>query len=360
MTELPRDPVYSRSSPFFRPQEFDLGALRGPVALTGGTGFVGSHLVDSLRWASVELKILIRNPEGARWISGRGEGIIRGSMEESGALERLVEGAGTVMHLAGSLRAPSEAEFMKGNAGGTERLIEAIRDKNPEARLIYCSSQAALGPSEDPGGVGPDAPARPISAYGRSKAAAEDLVRASGLHWMIVRPPAIFGPRDSDVFEFFRMASRGLLAWPAGERLLSIACVDDVLRMLLAVGCNWKVGSTHHVVPCEPIRMEDMLRKIAQGAGRRCRSLAIPPSLLRVAGWGGSALRLLGLRRMPLSRDKIREILARHWVLKQGKTQVAFPALRSLDENIALSWDWYRAISWLPAPRRNRDSRSPS
>ena len=350
MAEPLRDPVYSSDRPFLSPEGFDPSSLKAPLAVTGGTGFVGSHLVDSLRAAGLQLKILIRNPARARWISGESSDVIPGSMEDQVSLEKLVEGAGTVLHLAGSLRAASEAEFMEGNAGGSGRLIEAIRRRNPDTRLIYCSSQAALGPSEDPGGLGPEAVPRPISAYGRSKAAAEELLRRSGLNWSIVRPPAIFGPRDSDVLQFFKMASRGLVAWPAGERLLSIACVDDVLRVLLAVGACWVPGSVQHVVSAPPVGMEEMLREIARGSGRRCRYLAIPPGILRAAGWGASALRTLGMRRIPLSRDKAQEILARHWVLRKGPSQPEVSEGRSLEENIVLSWEWYRRIRWLPAP----------
>lgn len=352
MAEVLRDPLYSSERPLLSPESFDPAALQSEVAVTGGTGFVGSHLIDTLHAAGIKPRILVRNPARARWISGETERVVPGSMEDTASLEHLVDGVGLVFHLAGALRAPSEAEFIKGNAGGTGRLIEAIQRKNPNARLVYCSSQAALGPSEDPEGLGTEAEPHPISSYGRSKAAAETLVRRSDLSWSIVRPPAIFGPRDRDVFEFFKMAERGFVLWPAGERLLSVACVDDVLRSLLAIACQWTPGRIHHVVPYAPIRMEDLLRLIGQGSGRPCRYLGIPPGLLQVAGWGGSALRLLGLRNIPLSRDKVREILAKHWVLKSEAISPEIPGGRSLAENIALSWDWYRQISRL-RPRKS-------
>jgi len=257
-----------------------------------------------------------------------------------------------VLHLAGALRAPSAAAFLEGNAGGTSRLVDAVRKRSPQAFFLYCSSQAALGPSENPGGLGPEARPRPISAYGRSKAAAEEVVRNSGLRWSIVRPPAIFGPRDVDILEFFRMASRGLVAWPSGSRLLSISCVDEVLKVLLAVACRREEGRIEHVVPFPPLEMEEMLREIARGSGRSCRFLPIPAWVLRTAGLGGSALRALGLSGIPISRDKAREILARHWVLNRGAAPVEVSATRPLAQSIELSWQWYRRISWLPSPRR--------
>ena len=146
---------------------------------------------------------------------------VQGSLEDTEALKRLVAGAGTVFHLAGVVRAGSEADFDRGNRGGTANLVAAVREAAPEARLVHVSSLAAVGPSPDPAGVGPEAEPSPISSYGRSKLAAESEVRAlgEGFWWAIVRPPAIYGPRDTDIFEFFRMADRGLVAAPGGRAL---------------------------------------------------------------------------------------------------------------------------------------------
>jgi len=345
------DPLYSPEAPLLSPEGLGLQALKAPVALTGATGFVGSHLVDTLVAAGLRPRLLVRS-DRPRWLGGlEGLTFIRGSLEDPAALEELVDGAETVLHLAGALRAPSAAAFHEGNAGGTSRVVEATRKRSPKAFFLYCSSQAALGPAPDAEGLPPEALPRPISAYGRSKAAAEEVVRNSGLSWSIVRPPAIFGPRDGDILEFFRMASRGLVAWPSGSRLLSIACVDEVLKVLLAVACRREEGRIEHVVPHPPLEMEEMLREIARGSGRSCRFLPIPAWMLRTAGLGGSALRSLGLSRIPISRDKAREILARHWVLNRGNDPVALSPARSLAQSLELSWQWYRKISWLPSPR---------
>lgn len=345
------DPVYSPAKPLLSPDGLELSSLEEPIALTGGTGFVGSHLVDTLVAAGFKPRILVRNPESMRWVQTVAAELIPGSLEDVSSLEALVAGAKTVLHLAGSLRAPSAAAFMEGNAGGMSRLIKAIRESSLPAHLVFCSSQAALGPSADLEGVPPEAPLRPISAYGKSKASAERLLRDSGLYWSIVRPPAIFGPRETDILEFFRMASRGVVAYPAGERWVSIACVTDVLRVLLEVACHRAPRSIRHVALDPPIRMDEMLREIAGGSQRSFRMLAIPPWVLRAAGWGGSTLRTVGFSRIPLSRDKVREILARHWVLKD--TSEAGGLLRGmpLKEGIALTWEWYRRIGWLPSKR---------
>ena len=176
--------------------------------------------------------VLVRDPSAPRWIAGAPVEWVPGDLEDGVALRRLVGGSGTVFHLAGVLRASREVDFDLGNRGGTANLVQALREAAPAARLVHVSSLAAAGPSNEPGGVGPECDPAPISWYGRSKLAAEHEVRAFGerADWSIVRPPAIYGPRDADVFEFFRMASRGVVAIPSGERWLTIAWVGDVVR----------------------------------------------------------------------------------------------------------------------------------
>ncbi len=323
--------------------------LPGPIVLTGGTGFVGSHLVNTLCAAGMCPRVLVRNAASPRWIAGSGVEWVEGSLEDDSALGRLVEGAGVVVHLAGVLRGASEAEFMVGNRDGTAQLVAAVGRHAPEARLVQVSSQAAIGPGDAHVGVTVDAPSRPISAYGRSKAAAEREIRQFGGHWSILRPPAIYGPRDTDVFEFFRMASRGLVAVPSGDRWLTVAYVADVVRAILAVSSVGRASGIYHVGATEPMAMEEMLQAIAAAGDLKVRMIRIPPWVLRAAGAGASGLRLAGLRRIPLSRDKAEEILAKHWVLETRSSieQLGLGSPVAFDDGARMTWSWYRNAGWI-------------
>jgi len=349
MSSALRDPVYTPEAPLLVPDEGLLAGLRGPVALTGATGFVGSHLAETLHAAGLELKLLVRNPSSARWIDGRIGGIVEGSIEDSSALVKLLDGVRTVFHLAGVLRAPSAAAFMKGNAGGARTLVDAVHAVNPEIVLVHCSSQAAVGPSKEASGASPDIPARPISAYGQSKAAAEEMIRNSGLDWRIVRPPAIYGPRDRDIFEFFRLASGGVMPYPGGERFLSISFVSDVLRVLIRAAGVGRTRGIYHAGPRDVTRMDDMLRLIVDAGDLRARMIPLPEWVLRCAGVGGSTLRVLGMKDIALSRDKVREILARHWILdsRSSLEELGIENGVPLAAGVETTWKWYREIGWL-------------
>ncbi len=345
------DPVFSSENPLVPPDAVAawLEALPQPVAVTGGTGFVGSHLVDTLCAAGIRPRVLVRNLDSSRWIAGRPADWVEGSLEDQEALDRLVEGAGTVWHLAGVLRGANEIDFMVGNRDGAARLFASIERHAPDARFVHMSSQAAVGPADAIVGATVDIEARPISAYGRSKAAAEEAVRSFKGRWAILRPPAIYGPRDSDVFEFFRMASRGLLAVPSGDRRLTIAHVADVVRAVIAVAAVGQAGGVFHVGATEGMAMDAMLRAIAEAGGVRARTVHIPSWVFKAAGTGASALRMMGMRRIPLSRDKADEILARHWVLETRTSidQLSLDAPIPFDEGARMTWQWYRNAGWL-------------
>ncbi|MEN8163969.1 MAG: NAD-dependent epimerase/dehydratase family protein [Acidobacteriota bacterium] len=345
------DPVFSPDNPLVSPGGVRpwLQVLPQPIALTGATGFVGSHLVDTLCAAGIRPRALVRNAGAPRWIAGRPVDWVEGSLEDPDALDRLVDGAGVVMHLAGVLRGANEDDFLAGNRDGTMRLIASVERHSPEARFVHISSQAAVGPADAERGAAVDADPRPISAYGRSKAAAEGVVRDFGGWWAILRPPAIFGPRDTDIFEFFRMASRGLLAAPSGERRLTIAHVADVVRAVIAVAAVGRAKGIYHVGAAKGMLMEAMLREIADSGDVRARMVRIPPWILKTAGAGASGLRMLGLRRIPLSRDKAGEILAKHWVLetKTSIERLGLPDPVAFDQGARMTWQWYRNAGWL-------------
>lgn len=350
----PESPVdYSPANPLVQPDDVAawLEGLQAPVALTGGTGFVGSHLVDTLCGAGLRPRILVRDADNPRWIAGVEADWIVGSLEDPDSLSRLVDGAGTVIHLAGVLRAGRESEFDEGNRQGTANLVAAIEDVAPKTHLVHVSSLAATGPSSEPEGRAPNDPPAPISAYGRSKLGGETEVAALGRStwWCILRPPAVYGPRDTDIFEFFKMASKGLAAIPAGERWLTMVYVADVVRAVLAAAAVGDHGAIYHLGEPSPQRLDDIFDQLAAGGAGRVRIVRVPPAIIRVAGAAGSALQRLGWRRWPLTLDKTTELLASHWTA-QTSTSLDALGLGSgtlFARGAATTWRWYRLKRWV-------------
>jgi nucleoside-diphosphate-sugar epimerase len=343
---------YSFSNPLVPPDAARswLDAMPKPIALTGGTGFVGSHLVDTLCAAGIEPRALVRSPDAPRWIAGAPVQWISGSLADRESLKRLVKGAGTVVHLAGVLRAGREVDFDTGNRVGTANVVAAMREVAGSARLVHVSSLAAVGPSPSPEGLGPEVQPAPISWYGRSKLGAEREARmwTDGGGWVILRPPAIYGPRDSDIFEFFRMANRGLVALPGGERWLTVAWVGDVVRSILAAS-DAAAGSLYHLGEPEPLLLDHLIAKLCDAGGVRARVVRLSPALVSGAGAIGSALQRLGWRRLALTSDKSRELLARHWTARTSDSLRSLGIKRSMPfrEGAEETWNWYRNQGWL-------------
>jgi nucleoside-diphosphate-sugar epimerase len=326
------------------------GRIAPPVAVTGASGFVGSHLVEALVRARLRPRVLLRDPQRLLPLLHGAVDIVRGDLDDGPALDALVRGAGTVLHLAGLVRAPREAQFDLANRVGTERLVAAWGRACPDALLVDVSSLAAAGPSREPGGKRPGAPAEPISAYGRSKLAGERAVIAGCGRWVVVRPPAIYGPRDIDVLQFFRLAARGLVPVPAGERLITLTHVADVVRGILAAGSGECVGRVLHVGDPVPQRMDEVLRALARAGGVSARIVPVPPALVRLGGLGGDLLHRFGFRSVALTSDKARELLARHW---SASTAESLRALRlegfvPFSSGAAATWAWYRDQGILP------------
>ena len=343
---------YSHTNPLVPPESVSswLEAIRQPIAITGGTGFVGSHLVDLLCAAGIEPRVLVRDPVSPRWIANAPVRWVVGSLAETENLRRLVEGAGTVFHLAGVLRAGHERDFDTGNRLGTANLVSAMREAAGSSRLVHVSSLAAAGPSPDREGVGPEVEPAPISWYGRSKLGAELEAQSweGDGGWVVLRPPAIYGPRDTDVLEFFRMANRGLVALPGGERWLTVAWVGDVVRSVVAAAGASPARVLHLGGP-DPIRLDHLITKLCEGGGVRARVVMVPPLLVSGAGAIGSLLQKLGWRRIALTSDKTRELLARHWTARTADSLEALDITSSTpwSEGVVTAWEWYRNRGWL-------------
>ena len=344
---------FSPSNPLVPPSDVSawIGSLAQPIALTGGTGFVGSHLVDTLCAAGLSPRVLIRDLDKPRWIAGVDAEFIKGSMEDVESLKRLVGGAGTVIHLAGVLRAAREIDFDRGNRQGAANLVAAMREVAPKARLVHVSSLAAAGPSPVPEGRAPDDPAAPISAYGRSKLGGENEVSGLGdsTWWCILRPPGVYGPRDTDIFEFFKMASRGLAAIPSGERWLTMAYVGDVVRAVLAAAAVGTHREIYHLGERSPQRLDDIFDLLAEGAGSRVRVIRVPPAVIRAAGAVGGTLQRLGWHRLPLTADKATELLASHWTAQTADSldRLGLGVGTEFAQGADTAWRWYRLMGWV-------------
>lgn len=299
------------------------------LAITGGTGFVGSHLVQAARKADYEVRALTRRwspPEdGVDWIEG--------TLSRPDSLARLVNGCDAIVHVAGLING-SAAEFDEVNVRGTAAMIDAAR-KAGIARFIHISSLAAREPE--------------LSAYGRSKARSEQLVAASGLDWTIIRPPAVYGPGDKETFELFKMARRGFVALPPKGRF-SVIHVGDLCQLILALlDAPDALAETYEPDDGREDGWDHrhFARTLGRLYGKRATTIAMPKPALAAAA---AVDRMIRRDKAKLTPDRVRYFSHPDWVVtaeRRPPADIWQPQIRT-PTGLKQTAAWYREQGWLP------------
>ena len=260
--------------------------------------------------------------------------MVAGALDEKDSLAEMANGADVVMHIAGVVNVPTRAAFEAGNATATANVIDAARHAGV-TRFLHVSSLAAREPG--------------LSNYGWSKERAEAVVIESGLDWTIVRPPAVFGPGDTEMLDLFRMARRGIALVPSGR--MSAIYVDELARLLITLAADRAVSIGQIYEPDDGKTTgwshRGFARAVARAVGRqRLSTLATPALLLRA---GGRLDTLVRRSRAKLTPDRARYIAHPDWVATEGKCPPAElwrPELDT-DEALAETVRWYRREGWL-------------
>lgn len=299
------------------------------LAITGTTGFVGSRVLDL---AAMPVRALTRRPQEARpgveWVAG--------DLADTAALARLCAGADAVIHIAGVVDAPDPAGFARGNVEGTAAVVAAAAAAGVK-RFVQVSSLAAREPRK--------------SGYGASKAKADEIVAGSKLDWVIVRPPAVYGPGDAEMVEVYRLAARGIALALPGR--ISLIHVDDLAAALLALARPGGRPSG------EILEIDDGRGELAEGYTHMEMARAIGAALGQTALWPllvpagmlGVAARVLAvMQKAPkLTRDRARYIAHPDWVSRGGnaRLQGLWAPRIGLAAGVADTVAGYRARGWL-------------
>jgi nucleoside-diphosphate-sugar epimerase len=329
--------------------------------VTGGTGFVGSHVVDALLARGDQVRCLVRTPAKAAALFGTRSNLelVAGDLDDEGALRRGAADADAVFHLAGLTGAWRGAELDRVNRGGTERVLRAAAGAAPHlARFVHVSTLSAAGPSRRGTPRRETDPDAPVSRYGRSKLAAERAVRAAPVPWTIVRPPSVYGPRDEEFVRLFRLARLGVVPFTGDlDQELSLVHVRDLAAAVLAATAPPCAGRTYYACHAEVISARTLVTTIARAVNavlgrpldRIPALLAIPGPMAGVALWASGALAALRGRRTALTVDKLPELRAEAWVCSPAALErdTGWRATVPLEEGAQDTARWYRAHDWL-------------
>jgi nucleoside-diphosphate-sugar epimerase len=325
------------------------------VLVTGSSGFLGSHIAERLVADGHSVRLLLRDTSNRQWVKGIPREEARGDITDPESLAPAVAGVDAVVHSAGLVKARTEAEFAAVNATGTGNLLKAVEESAPNLhRFVYVSTLAAHGPSPDGRPRPVDAPPNPITAYGRSKLAGEDLVRLSPIapRSVIFRPPAIYGPRDPALVPFFQFARfRVAPLLMGGRNRISIVYAPDAAAAIAtAATAEADVnGKVYTLDDGEIHTWRHLLGAVERAIGHRALLLNCPRWTFDLAALGSEAYGAVTRRAVPLTREKVREMSQRHWVCDSQAAQrdLGWAATVEIGAGARLTAAWYRDHGWL-------------
>jgi dihydroflavonol-4-reductase len=263
-----------------------------------------------------------------------------------------MRGVTHVVHCAGLTKAIRVSDFHEVNQLGTRRVVDAVNDFGDTIeRLIYVSSLAAAGPSSAGRPARESDPARPVSEYGRSKLAGEREVAACMVSYTVLRPPAVYGPRDGEFLRLFKATRAHLLAsFGGGRQALSFVFVADLAEAVVATLTRPEADrQTYFVTGTEVVTAGEFARAVAVAMNVWTLPLALPTAALwPVCAFEEMRSRLMG-KASVLSRQKYAELRAPAWVCDPAKLreQLGFQCATSLDDGIRQTLAWYREHAWL-------------
>ena len=248
------------------------------VAVTGGTGFVGRHIIEGLLRREHEVRALVRDPAVHGWLDDRGVAVVQGSLEDQDALRRLVVGADAVVHTVGIINEIGRQSYERVHVEGTRQMIAAARSAGVR-RFVHMSALGAR----------PDAAATP---YHRTKAAAEELVRTSGLGQVILRPSLIAASGNEVLRLIVTMLRMSPIVPVIGNGLYQLQPVaaDDVADAFATAVENPAISGTFDIAGPEPLTYHEMLDQLEAALGVRRRRVPVPESIVRFSAYAGTVL----------------------------------------------------------------------
>lgn len=319
--------------------------------LTGGTGFIGSHLAESLIEKGVTIFALVRDRRNLKWLRGLNIHLLEGDLF---SIPPLPSSLDYVFHLAGLTKASKLADYYTVNQRGTASLFQTLRSQNIHPKkIILLSSLAACGPSAKGQPIRESDPPRPLTPYGESKllGEAEALKFKDDFLVVILRAAAIFGPRDKDFLAYFKRIKQGLhISLGSKQRLLSLCYVKDLVRSLyLCTQKELQSGEIFNIADHNPYSWDEFGKAAGKAAGKKLKKVSIPVAVFYFVSILSEAWGKISRKPALINRHKLKEMKQACWIAdtRKAEEKLSFYPLYSLEKAVVETIDWYRECGWL-------------
>lgn len=326
------------------------------VLVTGATGFIGSHIADKMKEKGADIVCLIRKTSNLQWVENKGYELVEGSLSDKESLKYIVKDIDIIFHSAGLTAARNMDDFIKGNVTGTKNLFEAAASNASNLkRFVHISSQAAVGPSKSLEEMSTeDKPHEPLTSYGKSKRMAEDYLNQNvdKLPITIVRPPAVYGPRDVATLPMFKAAKKGIGTLIGfDDKYVSIISSMDLTRGIVEAGLSDNtIGETYFIASESYYSWNEITDIMSKAAGRnKVLKIKIPHPIVKVMGNINGMIGKITGKPPVFDSEKSIDFIQKYWTcsIEKAKKDFGYEQKYSLEEGMKITFDWYKSNGWL-------------
>lgn len=322
--------------------------------VTGATGFIGSHLAEALVQQGAQVRCLVRNKRHLGWVKDAPVEFVVGNCQEKNSLKQGVQDVDQVFHLAGATTAVKEKTYFEVNALGTKNLVQACIENNTRLnKFIYLSSQAAAGPCRSGGKKKESDPCEPVSPYGKSKLRGEELALSHSheIPLLILRPCAVYGPRDKGFYALFKCLSKRIKpCLPGHDQHISMCYVQDLIRaILLAAEAQTENGEIFFLSDGHDYRMDEIGNIFAQAMEINALQLRLPKQMLFGLAFFAECISRVTGKPAIFGRGKLEEMIQQNWLcdITKARALLGFEPRISLARGAELTVAWYKQENWL-------------
>ncbi len=321
--------------------------------VTGANGFIGSHLVEHLVGKGHRVRCIVRASSNLKWIDHLDIEFVKCGLNEVDDLAEAFKGADFIFHLAGSTKAKHMNDYIYGNVTLTQNVLDAARKTGNIQRIVITSSLAASAPSVIDRPATEQTPSAPVSLYGKSKVMMERMVKESyaDLPCVIVRPPVVYGPRDTEVLLFFKMVHTGLVSVIGfGKKQVSLVYIDDLVNgLFLSATQPQATGETFFFVSDTLLEWKSLGDTAARYLNKKTITLKLPHFVVFIAAGLAEIINLFQSKAPTLNWEKAKEITKEAWTCSAEKAEktIGFKARTSYKEGFKITLDWYKKEKWL-------------
>jgi len=328
-----------------------MGTL-SPALVTGASGFVGSHLAEALSRRGAKVKLLVRSTSRLPFEPDGNMELCQGDVTDTASVERAVEGVKAVYHLAGILRGSNPSVLTAVNAEGTRNVCRAAEKAGTVRRMVYVSSLSAAGPARGSGPITEEDPCRPACLYGTTKLQGEEIALTYGskVPLTILRPGAVYGPRETDIFAYFKMVRQGLVLMPSITQKVGFIHVSDLVEaILLAVSSPKAEGRTYFVTDGKGYGWDEVCSAIGTALGRKYFTIKVPMPIVKMVAVLGDLAEKMGGKPSMVNLDKVQEAYFASWVCSTDRIvrELGFKPSFDLQRGVKDAADFYRTKGWL-------------